>query len=138
MTDLPFDFSDTLEAFECPDQITAYEKTGSYVNGRWTETKGAERQINCILLNVDETKQEIMAEGRNVVGAYCMMFPEDRDELFFTLQQNNTIQAKQSYVLIDGLEYIVVNNPGTRKNAGFRSYYALRFKDQVNVAADSQ
>lgn len=138
MTDLPFDFSDTLEAFECPDQITAYEKTGSYVNGRWTEVKGTERQINCILLNVDETKQEIVAEGRNVVGAYCMMFPEDRDELFFTLQQNNTIQAKQSYVLIDGLEYIVVNNPETRKNAGFRSYYALRFKDQVNVAADSQ
>ena len=67
-----------------------------------------------------------------------MMFPEDRDELFFTLQQNNTIQGKQSYVLIDGLEYIVVNNPETRKNAGFRSYYALRFKDQVNVAADSQ
>lgn len=134
MTDLPFDFSETLEAFECPEPITAYEKTGSYVDGRWTEVKGNERQIKCILLNVDETKQEIVAEGRNVVSAYCMMFPAGQDELFFTYQQNNTIQAKQSYVLIEGLEYIVVNNPETKKNAAFSSYYALRYKDQVNVS----
>lgn len=134
MTDLPFDFSDTLEAFECPEPITAYEKTGAYVDGRWVETKGDERSLSCILLNVDETKQEIVAQGRNVVSAYCMMFPVGQDELFFTLQQDNTIQAKQSYVLIDGLEYIVVNNPETAKNAGFRSYYALRYKEQVNVS----
>ena len=44
MTDLPFDFSDTFEAFECPEPITAYEKTGSYVDGRWVEVKGAERR----------------------------------------------------------------------------------------------
>lgn len=137
MSDLPFDFSDTLEAFECPEPIAAYEKYGVYVEGRWVETKENERQLNCILLNVDETKLEIVAEGRNVVGAYCMMFPEGQDRLFFTLQQNNTIQAKQSYVQIDGLEYIVVNNPETVKNAGFRSYYALRYKDQVNVPADN-
>ena len=134
MTDLPFDFSETLEAFQCPEPITVYEKTGAYVNGRWVETKGDERSLSCILLNVDETKQEIVAQGRNVVSAYCMMFPAGQDELFFALQQDNTIQAKQSYVLIDGLEYIVVNNPETAKNAGFRSYYALRYKEQVNVS----
>lgn len=134
MTDLPFDFSETLEAFECPEPITVYEKSGAYVNGRWVETKGNERTLNCILLNVDESKQEIVAEGRNVVSAYCMMFPVGRDTLYFTSQQNNTIQAKQSYVVIDGLEYIVVNNPETAKNAGFLSYYALRYKEQENVS----
>lgn len=138
MSDLPFDFSETLEAFECPEPITVYEKSGSYVDGRWVETKQSERQLNCILLNVDETKQEIVAEGRNVVSAYCMMFPEGRDKLYFTKQQNNDIQGLQSYVVIDGLEYIVVNNPETVKNAGFLSYYALRYKDQVNVATNSQ
>lgn len=136
MTDLPFDFSDTLEAFQCPEPIMAYEKTGLYVDGRWVEVKGTERQIKCILLNVDETKLVIVAEGRNVESAYCMMFPAGQDELFFTVQQNNTIQAKQSYVVIDGLEYMVVNNPETRKNAGFLSYYALRYKEQVNASAN--
>lgn len=130
MSSLPFDFSETLEAFECPEPITVYEKSGEYINGRWVETKQNERQLNCILLNVDETKQEIVASGRNVVSAYCMMFPEGRDQMYFTYQQNENIQALQSYVLIDGLEYIVVNNPETVKNAGFLSYYALRYKEQ--------
>lgn len=134
MSDLPFDFSETLEAFECPEPIIAYEKSGAYVNGRWVETKQNERSLYCILLNVDETKQEIVAQGRNVVGAYCMMFPDGQDKLFFTHQQNETIQDLQSYVVIDGFEYIVVNNPETAKNAGFLSYYALRYKDQVNVS----
>lgn len=134
MTDLPFDFSDTLEAFQCPEPITVFEKTGSYVNGRWIEVKGTERQLSCILLNVDETKMEIVAEGRNVESAYCIMFPKDRDQLYYTIQQNNTIEAKQSYAVIDGLEYIVKNNPETVKNAGFRSYYALRYKEQHNVS----
>lgn len=132
MTDLPFDFSATLEAFECPEPIEVYEKVGEYVDGKWVEYKENQRSLSCILLNVDETKQEIVGQGRNVVGAYCMMFPEGQDELYFSWQQNNTIQGKQSFAVIDGFEYIVVNNPETRRNAGFLSYYALRYKDQEN------
>ena len=134
MTDLPFDFSDTLEAFECPESIQVYEKTGSYVDGYWTETATEPRSLNCILLNVDEHKMEIVSEGRNVDAAYCIMIPEDADTLYYTTQQNASIQPKQTYAIIDGLEYIVVNNPETVKNAGFKSYYALRYKDGTNPA----
>ena len=134
MTDLPFDFSDTLEAFECPESIQVYEKTGSYVDGYWTETATEPRSLNCILLNVDEHKMEIVDEGRNVDAAYCIMIPEDADTLYYTTQQNASIQPKQTYAIIDGLEYIVVNNPETVKNAGFKSYYALRYKDGTNPA----
>lgn len=130
MTDLPFDFSATLEAFECPEPIEVYEKVGQYVDGRWQEYEQNRRSLNCILLNVDETKQEIVSQGRNVVGAYCVMFPEGEDTLYVSWQQNEQIQGMQSYLVIDGFEYIVVNNPETVKNAGFRSYYALRYKDQ--------
>ena len=129
MTDLPFDFSDTLEAFECPESIQVYEKSGAYVDGYWTQTEGSKRELNCILLNVDENKLQIVAEGRNVDSAYCIMFPEDADTLYYTSQQNATIQEKQSYALIDGFEYVIVNNPETVKNAGFKSYYALRYKE---------
>lgn len=129
MTDLPFDFSETLEAFECPEPIEVYEKTGAYVDGYWTQVDGPKRTLNCILLNVDEKKLEIVASGRSVDAAYCIMFPEGTDTLYYNLQQNNTIQNKQSYVVIDGLEYMVVNNPETVKNAGFKSYYALRFQE---------
>lgn len=132
MSDLPFDFSETLEAFECPEPITVYEKSGSYVNGRWTETKENERQLNCILLNVDEYKQEIVFTGRNVDAAYCIMFPEGRDKLYVAYHQKENMQGKQSYVIIDDMEFVVVNNPETRKNAGFLSYYALRFEEQVD------
>ena len=132
MTDLPFDFSETLDAFECPEEIQVYEKTGEYVDGYWTETAGTPRSLNCILLNVDEHKMEIVAQGRNVDAAYCIMFPDGADTLYYTTQQNATVQPKQSYALIDGLEYIVVNNPETVKNAGFKSYYALRYKDGTN------
>ena len=132
MTDLPFDFSETLEAFECPESIQVYEKSGSYVNGYWTETSGKPRDLNCILLNVDEQKMQIVAEGRNVDAAYCIMFPDGVDTLYYTTQQNATVQPKQSYAIIDGLEYVVVNNPETVKNAGFKSYYALRYKDGTN------
>lgn len=132
MTDLPFDFSATLEAFECPETITAYEKTGSYVDGYWTETADNERQVSCILLNVDEKKLEIISEGRRVDAAYCMMFDKDADEMFIVHQQDSTIQGKQTYVKIDGFEYVLVNNPETVKNAAFRSYYALRYKDAEN------
>lgn len=132
MTDLPFDFSETLEAFECPESIEAYEKDGQYVDGIWQEIKTNYRQINCILLNVDEEKLEIVAEGLNIVGAYCVMFPEDAGILYSTYQQDNVQQRLQSYLIIDGFEYVVVNNPETVKNAAFRSYYALRFKEQVN------
>lgn len=133
MTDLPFDFSETLEAFECPEPITVYEKSGSYIDGRWVETKENERQLNCILLNVDEYKQQIVFSGRNVDAAYCVMFPEGQDTLYVSYQQNENIQGLQSYLIIDGMEFVVVNNPETRKNAGFMSYYALRFKEQVNA-----
>lgn len=130
MTDLPFDFSATLEAFECPEAIEVYEKVGQYVDGQWQEYEQNHRYLNCILLNVDETKQEIVSQGRNVVGAYCVMFPEGEDTLYVSWQQNEHIQGMQSFLVIDGFEYIVVNNPETVKNAGFRSYYALRYKDQ--------
>lgn len=133
MTHLPFDFSATLDAFECPETITVYEKEGSYVEGYWEETKSNERELNCILLNVDEKKLEIIAEGRHVDAAYSIMFDGDQDELYVTYQQDNTIQGKQSYALIDGFEYVVVNNPETNKNAGFKSYYALRYESSENV-----
>lgn len=126
---LPFDFSDTLEAFECPEAIEVYEKTGQYVDGYWTQTVGEKRTLNCILLNVDEHKLQIVAEGRNVDAAYCIMFPEGEDTLYYTSQQNGTVQSKQSYAIIDGWEYMIVNNPETVKNAGFKSYYAMRFKE---------
>lgn len=129
---LPFDFSATFDAFECPEPIEVYEKVGQYIDGRWQEYEQNHRSLNCILLNVDEMKQEIVAEGRNLVGAYCVMFPEGVDKLYVSYQQNAQIEGMQSYLVIDGLEYIVVNNPETRKNAAFMSYYALRFKDQVN------
>lgn len=132
MTDLPFDFSATLEAFECPEPITVYERTGEYVNGRWVEEKSEPRELNCILLNVDENKQEIVAQGKNVESAYCVMFAEGEDQLYVSWQQDGRIQGKQSYLVIDGFEYIVVNFPETRRNAGFMSYYALRFKEQEN------
>ena len=132
MTNLPFDFSATLDAFECPESITAYEKEGAYVDGYWTETKTNEREVNCILLNVDERKLEIIAEGRHVDQAYCMMFPGESDEMFIVHQQNENVQNKQTYVKIDEFEYVVVNNPETVKNAGFRSYYALRFKSPTD------
>ena len=132
MGSLPFDFTETLEAFQCPEPITVYEKSGEYVNGRWVETKQNERLLYGILLNVDEKRQEIVAQGRNIVGAYCVMFEDGEDELYVSYQQNSEIKNLQSYLVIDGLEYVVVNNPETVKNAGFRSYYALRFKEQVN------
>ena len=136
MTHLPFDFSETLDAFECPETITAYEKSGAYVNGYWVETKGEEREVSCILLNVDEKKLEILAEGRHVDAAYCMMFPEDQDEFFIANQQDYSIQNKQTYVVIDNFEYVVVNNPETTKNAGFRSYYALRYESPENPTTE--
>lgn len=132
MTDLPFDFSETLEAFTCPEPIQVYEKTGSYVDGYWTQTDGPKRELSCILLNVDEEKLQIVAQGRNVDAAYSIMFPEGQDFLYYTIQQDANVQTKQSYAIIDGLEYVIVNNPETVKNAGFRSYYAMRFKDGTN------
>lgn len=132
MTILPFDFSETLEDFECPESVQVYEKTGEYVNGYWSETKGEIRQLRCILLNVDEKTVEIVAQGRNVDSAYCFMFPTGANKMFINYQQDGMIQRKQSYVIIDGLEYIVVRNPETVKNAGFESFYAFRFKEAKN------
>lgn len=130
---LPFDFSATLEAFECPEPIEVYEKNGQYINGEWVQTEGIHRILNCILLNVDETKIQIVANGRNVDSAYSIMYSTDQEPLYINYQQNRKIQNLQSYALIDNFEYVVVNNPETIKNAGFRSYYALRFKEQENA-----
>ena len=130
---LPFDFSATLEAFECPEPIEVYEKTGQYVNGEWVQTEGIHRTLSCILLNVDETKLQIVANGRNVDSAYSIMYSADQEPLYIDYQQNRNIQNLQSYAIIDNFEYVVVNNPETVKNAGFRSYYALRFKEQENA-----
>ena len=137
MTDLPFDFSATLDAFECPESIQVYEKTGEYVDGYWVETSGEKRDLRCILLNVDEFKLEIVAQGRTVEAAYCIMFPEKEDKLYYTIQQDSAIQAKQTYAVIDGLEYVIKDNPETVKNAGFRSYYAIRFKEPTNPTEDT-
>jgi hypothetical protein len=60
------------------------------------------------------------------------MFDADADEFFIAYQQNENVQGKQTYVEIDGMEFIVVNDPEVKRNAGFRSYYALRYKDQTN------
>lgn len=128
---LPFDFTATLQAFECPETIEVYEKVGEYVDGIWTEYATNHRTLSCILLNADEKKQNIAIEGRSLDGAYCVMFPEYADELFVMYQQNEFRQNMQSYLIIDGLEYVVLNNPETVKNAGFRSYYAVRYKEQV-------
>ena len=137
MTDLPFDFSETLEAFTCPEPIQVYEKTGEYVDGYWKQTVGPKRELYCILLNVDEEKLEIVAKGRHVDAAFAIMFPAEEDRLFYTLRQNANVQSKQTYVEIDGLEFVVVNNPETVKNAGFRSYYALRFTEPENLSEDT-
>lgn len=132
MSDLPFDFSETLDAFECPTDIEVYEKTGAYVDGYWTETKSEPRRLSCILLNVDERKLQIVAEGRNIDEAYSIMYPGYKEPLHIVHHQGSHVEGVQSYVIIDGFEYVVVNNPETRKNAAFHSYYALRFEEQEN------
>ena len=129
---LPFDFSATLEEFECPENIVVYEKTGQYINGEWVQEKGYQRTLNCILLNVDEDKLQIVAPGQNIDSAYCIMYDAYEPPLYVNYQQDANIQNLQSYALIDNFEYKVVNNPETVKNAGFRSYYAIRYKEQIN------
>lgn len=137
MTDLPFDFSETLEAFTCPEPIEVYEKTGEYVDGYWTQTDGPKRKLECILLNVDEEKLEIVAKGRHVDAAFAIMFPAEADTLYYTVQQGAKVKSKQTYAIIDDLEFVVVNNPETVKNAGFKSYYALRFTESQNPTEET-
>lgn len=129
---LPFDFSSTLEEFECPESIEVYEKTGQYVDGYWKETESYHRSLDCILLNVDEKKLEIVAPGKNIDSAYCIMYSNYEEPLYIAYQQGNKLQGKQTYAIIDELEYIVTQNPETVKNAGFRSYYAVRYTEQKN------
>lgn len=128
---LPFDFSATLEAFECPESIQVYEKTGGYVDGYWVETKGEPRDLNCILLNVDEKKLQIVAEGRNIDEGYCIMYPGDLPPLHIVHHQDAHVAGVQTYAIIGEFEFIIRDNPETNKNAGFHSYYALRFEEQV-------
>lgn len=137
MTDLPFDFSDTLEAFECPEAIQVYEKEGSYVDGYWQETVGQPRELRCILLNADEKKMEIVAPGKNIEAAYCIMYPASIGPLYYSVHQGNYIESRQTYAIIDGLEYIIKDNPETVKNAGFRSYFAVRYEDATNPTEET-
>ena len=138
MTNLPFDFSETLSAFECPEPIQVYERSGSYVNGYWTETKGEPRELNCILLNADERKLEIAAHGRHVDEAYSIMYPGDQEPLYVMYHQGKAVHGKQTYAIIDDKEFIIVNFPETRKNGAFHSYFAIRFEEQVVESENEQ
>jgi hypothetical protein len=134
MSDLPFDFSETLDAFECPEPIHVYERTGSYVDGYWVEEKGEPRELRCILLNADERKLEIETHGRHVAEAYSIMYPGYKEPLHVMYHQGKAVHGKQTYAIIDDKEFVVVNFPETRKNAAFHSYYAIRFEEQENPA----
>ena len=130
MSNLPFDFSATLTAFECPEPIQVYERTGTYVDGYWVEEKGEPRELRCILLNADERKLEIAAHGRHVEEAYSIMYPGSQDPLYVMYHQGRAVHGKQTYALIDDKEFIIVNFPETKKNGAFHSYYAIRFEEQ--------
>lgn len=133
MSILPFDFSQTLAEFACPESFTAYEMVGQYVRGEWVMTKENERTIDeAILLDVEEEILEILSEGNLVDEAYSIMFAKDYDEFFIMDQNNANVQNKQTYVVIDGKEFIVKRNPKTAKNSNFRSYYAIKYKDIAN------
>lgn len=137
MSVLPMDFSFTLQAFDCPYTVQAFEKSGKLVGGRWVEEKENLREItSCILLNVNERTLELIAEGNLVDEAYCIMFEEGVDTLYIQDQQDASIQPKQSYLLIDGKEFIVQKNPETVKNANFKSYYAIRYKAIKDVISN--
>lgn len=134
MSVLPMDFSYVLQSFGGDHSIFAYEKRGQLVAGRWVVELENRREVtDCILLNVDERKLEIIAEGNRVDEAYCLMFNDENDTFYIADQQNAEIQPLQTYLEIDNKEFIVLKNPATEKNANFKSYYAIRYKDIKDV-----
>lgn len=133
MSVLPMDFSYTLQAFGRNHSVSAYEKRGDLKGGRWIKTIENRRTVaNCILLNIEEKKLELIAEGNLVDEAYCVMFQDMQDTFYISDQQNADIQPLQTFLEIDGKEFIVMKNPATHKNANFKSYYAIRYKDIKN------
>lgn len=133
MSTLPFDFSYTLQAFGRNHSVSAYEKRGELKGGRWIKTIENRRAVNnCILLNIEEKTLELIAEGNLVDEAYCVMFQDMQDTFYISDQQNADIQPLQTFLEIDGKEFIVMKNPATHKNANFKSYYAIRYKDIKN------
>ena len=133
MSVLPMDFSYTLQAFGRNHSVSAYEKRGELKGGRWIKTIENRRAVaNCILLNVEEKTLELIAEGNLVDEAYCVMFQDMQDTFYISDQQNADIQPLQTFLEIDGKEFIVMKNPATHKNANFKSYYAIRYKDIKN------
>lgn len=133
MSVLPMDFSYTLQAFGRNHSVSAYEKRGELKGGRWIKTIENRRAVaNCILLNVNEKTLELIAEGNIVDEAYCVMFQDMQDTFYISDQQNADIQPLQTFLEIDGKEFIVMKNPATHKNANFKSYYAIRYKDIKN------
>lgn len=133
MSVLPMDFSYTLQAFGRNHSVSAYEKRGELKGGRWIKTIENRRAINnCILLNIEEKTLELIAEGNLVDEAYCVMFQDMQDTFYISDQQNADIQPLQTFLEIDGKEFIVMKNPATHKNANFKSYYAIRYKDIKN------
>lgn len=133
MSVLPMDFSYTLQAFGRNHSVSAYEKRGELKGGRWIKTIENRRAINnCILLNIEEKTLELIAEGNLVDEAYCVMFQDMQDTFYIADQQNADIQPLQTFLEIDGKEFIVMKNPATHKNANFKSYYAIRYKDIKN------
>lgn len=133
MSVLPMDFSYTLQAFGRNHSVSAYEKRGELKGGRWIKTIENRRAVNnCILLNVNEKTLELIAEGNIVDEAYCVMFQDMQDTFYISDQQNADIQPLQTFLEIDGKEFIVTKNPATHKNANFKSYYAIRYKDIKN------
>jgi hypothetical protein len=127
------DFSYTLQAFGRNHSVSAYEKRGELKGGRWIKTIENRRAVaNCILLNIEEKTLELIAEGNLVDEAYCVMFQDMQDTFYISDQQNADIQPLQTFLEIDGKEFIVMKNPATHKNANFKSYYAIRYKDIKN------
>ena len=133
MSVLPMDFSYTLQAFGRNHSVSAYEKRGELKGGRWIKTIENRRAVaNCILLNIEEKTLELIAEGNLVDEAYCVMFQDMQDTFYISDQQNADIQPLQTFLEIDDKEFIVMKNPATHKNANFKSYYAIRYKDIKN------
>lgn len=130
MSSLPFDFSQVLTAFDCPNvKVQAYEKKGELVGGRWVETKENLRTLaGCILLGIDPETLALIAEGNQVDEAYCLMYDTSADKFYIQDQQDAAIQPLQTYVLIEGKEFLITKNPKTRQNTNFDSYFAIRYK----------
>ena len=101
MSILPFDFSQTLAEFACPESFTAYEMVGQYVRGEWVMTKENERTIDeAILLDVEEEILEILTEGNLVDEAYSIMFAKDYDEFLLWIKTTQTCKTSKHTLLL--------------------------------------